>query len=316
VVVVTCFTNLGVTCFMLISGYYGIRFNLEKLIKLDMMIIFYSVIKTVIRVALAEEVGAMDILSTIFPILSGQYWYMTAYFVIVFLSSWLNRIPEKLSRQDFRRLLLLLIFFLDIVPTVLHFDIIGKEGKNPIYMILIYLIGRYIRKHCDREYINGRVAKLLLLNLALTMLLELAAFTFTGRYSMFYRDCSIFTLASSILLFTLFRGMYFENRAVNRIASCVLAVYVFSTGFQKLVYLALPLEDYAFSPLLFPLVAVFTVCVVTGCMVCDMIRQSVFKNVEAKLPGFLCTAVRKMIMSSCDVGQWIMEKIEGYIAVK
>lgn len=33
-----CFTNLGVTCFMLISGYFGVRFNLQKLIKLDLMV--------------------------------------------------------------------------------------------------------------------------------------------------------------------------------------------------------------------------------------------------------------------------------------
>lgn len=31
---------MGVTCFILLSGYFGIRFDFKKLIRLDLMIIF------------------------------------------------------------------------------------------------------------------------------------------------------------------------------------------------------------------------------------------------------------------------------------
>lgn len=77
-----CFTNLGVTCFMLISGYFGVRFNLQKLIKLDLMAILYTILHQVIKLALGIPVGKMDWLSSFFPILSNQYWYLTAYFTL------------------------------------------------------------------------------------------------------------------------------------------------------------------------------------------------------------------------------------------
>ena len=40
--------NIGVSCFILISGYYGIRFNLQKLVKMECMMITYSILETVI----------------------------------------------------------------------------------------------------------------------------------------------------------------------------------------------------------------------------------------------------------------------------
>ena len=39
--------NTGVTCFILLSGYFGIRFDLKKLIGLDLMVIFFTVAGTV-----------------------------------------------------------------------------------------------------------------------------------------------------------------------------------------------------------------------------------------------------------------------------
>lgn len=39
--------NTGVTCFILLSGYFGIRFDLKKLIGLDLVVIFFTVLGTV-----------------------------------------------------------------------------------------------------------------------------------------------------------------------------------------------------------------------------------------------------------------------------
>lgn len=310
---VNCFTNLGVTCFMLISGYFGVRFQLEKLIKLDLMIIFYSFVHIGIRLLLNVPTGKMDVLCAVFPILSNQYWYMTAYFIIVILSKYINQIPEKLSMAAFRRLLLILLFLFSIVPTFLHFDILGSEGKNVVHMTLIYLIGRYIRIYDERQYDNRRVALVLLGNIFVTGILEMAMYTVIGYYSMFYRDCSIFTVCSAILLFTIFRNMRFENRFINRIAGSVLAVYVFSFGFQRLVYLLLPLKKYAFSPRLFPLVFVFAPCVVVGCIVVDQLRQLIFGKAETKLSEYLAKALRKGLDAGVKGGTELTEKVLKFV---
>ena len=36
--------NTGVTCFILLSGYFGIRFDLKKLIGLDLLVIFFTAV--------------------------------------------------------------------------------------------------------------------------------------------------------------------------------------------------------------------------------------------------------------------------------
>ena len=41
-VLVNSIFNMGVTCFILLSGYFGIRFDFKKLIRLDLMIIFFT----------------------------------------------------------------------------------------------------------------------------------------------------------------------------------------------------------------------------------------------------------------------------------
>lgn len=312
-IVVNCFTNLGVTCFMLISGYFGVTFNLEKLIKLDLMVIFYTLIHLIIRVVLGVEIGLMDLLSCAFPVLSNQYWYITAYFIIAILSTYINQIPERLLKNNFEKILAVLIFLFSVVPTFLHFDILGSEGKNVVYMTVVYLIGRYIRRYDARTYRRSRLAVLLLCNIFLVLLLETTMFILTRRYSMFYRDCSIFTLISSVLLFTIFRNSHFENKTINKVAGSVLAVYVFSYGFQRLVYLLLPLEEYAFSPMLFPMICIFAPCVVVGCIVIDLLRQLVFGNVEAHLAGILAKWLRIMIKNGQKYGTTFMEHIVNYL---
>ncbi len=312
-IVVNCFTNLGVTCFMLISGYFGVKFRLGKLIKLDLMVIFYTLFHLLIRVALGVSVGKMDLLSAVFPVLSNQYWYVTAYFIIVILSAYINQIPEKLSKAGFERLLLILLFLFSVVPTFLHFDILGSEGKNVVQMTVIYLIGRYIRKYDDRSYQNRRLALLLAANLLLTLALETALYVITGHYSMFYRDCSIFTIVSSVLLFMIFRNIYFENRVINKLATGVLAVYVFSFGFQRLVYLLIPLENYAFSPLLFPLICVFTPCVVVGCILIDLLRQLLFDKAETKFAEWLAGILRRLITAGKRIGMRFTDRVITYI---
>lgn len=312
-IVVNCFTNLGVTCFMLISGYFGVKLQPEKLIRLDLMVIFYTILHVAIRVALGMDVGMMDLLSAVFPVLSNQYWYITAYFIIVILSGYINQIPERLSKEHFEQLLFVLIFLFAVVPTFLHFDILGSEGKNVVYMTTIYLIGRYMKKYDVRSYQNGKLTVLLFASLLLTLALELALFTVTGHYSMFYRDCSVFTLISSILLFTIFRNMHFENKIVNKLAGCVLAVYVFSFGFQRLVHLLLPLENWAFSPLLFPLICVFAPCVVVGCMLCELLRQKIFGKAETKLADWLAERLCGLFEVGKRIGIQFTDKVINYI---
>lgn len=118
--------NTGVTCFILLSGYFGIRFDLKKLIGLDLMVIFFTVVGTV---ALGDF-GVKDLIKSCIPVLSRRYWFITCYFVLCILAPFLNQMAERLEREHFRRLLLLLLLVFSLIPTVTTYDVMQDAGKG------------------------------------------------------------------------------------------------------------------------------------------------------------------------------------------
>ena len=47
--------NIGVSCFVLISGYYGIKFNIRKLVKMECMMISFSLLETMLLYVVMPE---------------------------------------------------------------------------------------------------------------------------------------------------------------------------------------------------------------------------------------------------------------------
>lgn len=132
--------NTGVTCFILLSGYFGIRFDLKKLIGLDLMVIFFTVLGTV---ALGDF-GSKDLIKSCIPVLSRRYWFITCYFVLCILAPFLNQVAERLEREHFRRLLLLLLLVFSLIPTLTTYDVMQDAGKGLAHFVMIYLLGRYL----------------------------------------------------------------------------------------------------------------------------------------------------------------------------
>lgn len=143
--------NTGVTCFILLSGYFGIRFDLKKLIGLDLMVIFFTVVGTV---ALGDF-GCKDLIKSCIPVLSRRYWFITCYFVLCILAPFLNQMAERLEREHFRRLLLLLLLVFSLIPTVTTYDVMQDAGKGLAHFVMIYLLGRYLARyhtgHCSKK---------------------------------------------------------------------------------------------------------------------------------------------------------------------
>lgn len=196
--------NTGVTCFILLSGYFGIRFDLKKLIGLDLMVIFFTVVGTV---ALGDF-GVKDLIKSCIPVLSRRYWFITCYFVLCILAPFLNQMAERLEREHFRRLLLLLLLVFSLIPTVTTYDVMQDAGKGLAHFVMIYLLGRYLARyhtgHCSKKQlllgITGSTALIFCADGALTLHQGVI-------YSTFSRDCSIFIIFTAVLLLLLFRGV-------------------------------------------------------------------------------------------------------------
>lgn len=63
--------NMGVSIFMLISGYYGIRFSFKKLIRLESMILFYAVSGMLLQGAVCGEWSVAAVVKAFFRYQQG-----------------------------------------------------------------------------------------------------------------------------------------------------------------------------------------------------------------------------------------------------
>lgn len=103
--------NMGVTIFMLISGFFGIYFKWSRLFQLWMIALFYSVMVFLAdwySTGLADLVGIIRVIT---PITSMTWWFLSWYVVIFCLSPFLNKASGALSKRQMQMLLGVLIFF-------------------------------------------------------------------------------------------------------------------------------------------------------------------------------------------------------------
>ena len=109
--VINAVCNTGVCCFILISGYYGIRFKAGRFVQLCILTTLYSIL-----VALLNSNGKFDFsfYKALFVIPRYGNWFMACYLITMLLSSYINNFVENLEKHKYYHLLLLLFIVLSI----------------------------------------------------------------------------------------------------------------------------------------------------------------------------------------------------------
>lgn len=128
-------SRLGVTGFMFISGYYGIRMNAVRLYRLLSMVCIYWLVTTVIC-------GNISIGGLVKGVIHAwdMWWFVASYFMICILSPLINEGIERISKKTFSYVLLGIVVY-----TYIGHFIIGKDSHDTDILLSIYLIARYIR---------------------------------------------------------------------------------------------------------------------------------------------------------------------------
>ena len=121
--------NIGVSCFVLISGYYGIKFNIRKLVKMECMMIFFSLLETVILyVVMPEQLQGAALLEqmvkSFLPFITRKYWFYSCYVCLFLLSGYIQKLIDYLDQKGFKNLLVLLLVLFSVLPTFFYFEII------------------------------------------------------------------------------------------------------------------------------------------------------------------------------------------------
>lgn len=295
--------NTCVSLFILMSGYFGINGTVKKYLKLELKVLFYSVLEYIIVSKIQGCWDFRNLRRALFPVFSGKYWYITSYMLLLFFSKYLNEVPEKLKKKDFENLLLVMLFVFSVVPTVVQYHMMGDGGKGFANMLLMYFVGRYIRLYWNGEPRNlkktiaigsGVILLGFILNLALTLLRR-----GKGVYAPFARDYSCIIIIASVAIFMIFKQIRIRSTVINQIAKTCVAIYLFEGAMRTFFSQFFDITMYADKWYLFGVLSVYVLVVMAGCMMLDVIRSRLAKPIEE----MICTAGDKgfnRIVKKCE----------------
>lgn len=282
------FFSVAVNSFILISGYFGIKFSLERLLKLLFQSFFYSVLLMSVSYVLGwHDFNLRKDLFAFFPILTKQYWFVTCYVVLYVISPWLNLFVNSLNKTQYQQFLLIALLLFYLWPTISFLfnapQFIGDSGYGIVNFICLYLLGRYLRLFFVDSYSSFFYFNMYSLLAVLLFLCQYGASWFLGfEFTSWFSYNTIFILGASICLFLAFKNLKFNSRIVNFWAKPCLAVYLIHMnhytwgGFCKVIGLSqLHGWQYLGAVLCLPII------IYLFCALIEMLRMASFRNVEA-----------------------------------
>ncbi len=151
-----CAAYCAVNCFGLISGYVGAgrSVSVGKAAGLWLQTAFYSLGFTLLGLAIRSDVAGDPLLWAAFPLISGQYWYMTAYFGVMLLMPLLEAgvlvLPLRVQRLTALGVLALSVTGTFFTPQTASMSLnrifaLGG-GYSVIWLALLYVVGGYLRR--------------------------------------------------------------------------------------------------------------------------------------------------------------------------
>lgn len=234
-IVINGFVYVGVNCFILISGYYGIKFKLRSLFNLYCICVFFALLATLMKACVTEVQVNKSLLYTILlPFSHSDWWFIKCYVALFLISPVLNKAAQNLGRKEFITVIVLLTVLNIYLGYYWHQH--NSDGYNLVQFIYVYLIGAFLRrfplKRLDRKY-----AMILYLSGALlwSLISILSVKWRVPHWVPFYYNNPL-VIVAAVGLFVFMTQIEIRSVAVNTIASSVLAAYLIQDIPGGLVY--------------------------------------------------------------------------------
>lgn len=155
---------VAVNVYVLISGYFlsVSAFSWKRVLKVIGQTLFYTVLIPPVLalfgvLSFSEVFNIYHIWNSIFPVQSGQYWFVTAYVVLMLFAPALNIAIEKLAQKKFLQMLGALLLFFSVGKTLSPLQFAAdRYGYDFGWFMVLYLTGGYIRRFGIGFFKNAR----------------------------------------------------------------------------------------------------------------------------------------------------------------
>lgn len=231
----------AVNIYILISGYFSYKqldyTNVfKKATSLWLVLLFYSLAGMLVyNVIYGDSLSISTIKDRIFLLSTGEWWFMTNYFCLIFISPLLNIIISSFTKKTFIAFLLLVGIAFGILPSLCQWkDAIGiNYGYSLIWFIVLYLMGGGIKRFSINKRIRLGFWKYFGMYLLVTLFI-LAQDLFFSKVlhcsgCAFIHYNSITILIQAIFLFLAFLNLEVHCRyekSIVLISSLSMSVYI------------------------------------------------------------------------------------------
>lgn len=277
--------GIGVNIFFMISGYFLCEreFKLFSVSRLLAQGWFYTIALFLVgKFGFGYNYSMSELLMVFLPTLFYEYWFLTAYLILLFLSPYINALINALSRKQN---LLLIVTTVTLWVGIRTFTTSEMLGTAIPFAVTMYLIGAYLRKYPENWLAVGKnrvfltVASFGLLFASTLVVAPLAA-RFPGLQEyvgFFYARNSLLTVGAAAGLMAIFLHCKpFQSKFINTVAGCTFGVYLIHENPAMRVILwerLLNNAPYIDSAWLIPRVLAAAVIVFCGGAVIEYLRQ-------------------------------------------
>ena len=281
-VIIEALSAVCVNCFLIISGYFGIKFKYKTFWDMYIMLVMIYVPLYLIECMLYDGFTFKELGRNILA-LSRKNYYVQCYLMLCFLSPILNTFINMYGKKILKYVLTFwfLEFYFDCLRSGNQY--LGYEnGYSLIHFVLMYLLGRCVFLYKDKILEINRFYYLIGY---FSCALIVSIFYIIGiKWSYDYSNPII--IIESFCLFFPFLFVKFRSQCINWIASSTFAVYIIQL-FDLPKHILCNIDKYLISNYSYAVYWLFVLIVIISffiiCIAYDKIRIFVSMKITDKI---------------------------------
>lgn len=280
------FFILAVNTYVLISAYFGIRFSLKSLISFIVQASFYSVLIYIVACFCGWDVWSLpDFYRSIIPILSGKWWFLSAYILLLILSPIMNAGLDNITKNQH---LFILIGTIVIAASFLitNFDFRSAQtNKSSLGLFLtIYICGRYLRKY------PVQIKKPFLGYIACSLILFVYCFIYYEFISvpsawLVFSYVNPIIILAAVCLFYTFKQSQINSDFINKVSVLTFGIYLIhdSDPVRRLLVHQMQKLEIENTFILLLVLFILAILIFTICACIEKIRQMIFTPIVDRI---------------------------------
>lgn len=309
-IILDAVTLPAVNCYVLISSYcsFSNEKNFKSVVKglsrIWITLVTYSVLGYLAVCVYYHEFSIIDLIKRFFPVIRGEWWFMTNYFALMLISPFLKGFLKGISLAEHRLLMIIAFAGCSVFPffTLWEEDLGLNYGYSLLWFTVLFLIGSYLKRiniEKRKHSLNYLCCYLFCACLLQAIPFALNRISFTKGMNVSPYNSFLLCL-ESVFLFLAFLHVPSKRIAggdIAKLASLSMASYIFhcQEDLSGLIWELIHPSTYANSYYLFPLYFAVVFGLYSISIIIEAVRRKIMSisSIEDRMEHVICMGLER-----------------------